>query len=609
MAEERTDIPKRRNRRMSRFDKPHDFRRAMRGLLAFARPHLPAILLGVVLSMASVAFSVIGPYVLGLVTTQLFEGVSAQVAGTGGIDFAGIGRTILWLIGIYCASSACSAVQGFVMTGVNQRICFRLRNALAAKVATISMGYFEDHQRGDVLSRITNDVDTVGQSLNQVVNQVVSSATQVVGVTVMMFAVSAPLAGITLLTLPASLLIVGVMVGVSQKHFVRQQNILGQVNAIVEEDFTGQLVIQVFDEAENARTRFDEANGELYTAGWKSQFLSGLMQPLMGFVSNMGYVAVVVAGAAFVLGGAVTVGDVQAFMQYVRNFTQPIASLANVSNLMQSMAAAAERIFTFLDGEEEQGPAHPLAPTGPRDSVVFNHVRFGYTPAEPVIHDFSLEVEPGKTVAIVGPTGAGKTTLMKLLLRFWDVNAGQLSVGGVDVRERELHDLRGDFAMVLQDAWLFEGTIRENVRYGRLDATDEEVEEACRIARCDRFIHTLDGGYDFVINEEATNISQGQRQLITIARAVLAARPILILDEATSNVDTMTEELIQEAMDRLRVGRTSFVIAHRLSTIRTADRIIVMNEGDVVETGTHDELLAADGFYATLYKSQFEGMD
>ena len=587
-------------------EKPKDFKGTMLRLLGYVGRHKFAVLLALLFAVGSVVFNIVGPRVLGTVTTKLFEGLVATVQGTGSVDFAWIGTTLLGLLSIYLASSACNLVQGWLMTGVTQKVCHRMRTEIAEKIAVVPMGYFNEHSKGDVLSRITNDVDTLGQSLNQSITQLITSVTQVVGVLVMMLSISLPLTGVTVLTLPASVLIVGVVVHFSQRYFREQQQVLGSVNGIVEEDFAGQGVIQVFDRADACVEEFERENDRLFTSAWRSQFLSGLMMPLMSLVGNMGYVGVVVVGAGLCLNGAAGPGDIQSFIQYVRNFTQPIQQLANVSNTMQSMAAATERVLEFLSAPEETEPEAPQAPARREGRVVFDHVRFGYVPGQTVIHDFSCVAEPGQTVAIVGPTGAGKTTLIKLLQRFWDVDEGSLRVDGVDVRQWDRAALREEFAMVLQDTWLFNGTIRENIRYGRPDATDEEVEAAARAARCDHFIHTLAGGYDFVINEEGTNLSQGQRQLVTIARAVLADRPALILDEATSNVDTRTEELIQRAMDELMRGRTSFVIAHRLSTIRNADVILVLRDGDVVEKGTHEELLARGGFYAELYNSQFD---
>lgn len=615
MADEtKTQIPKPTRQRgpmgrmggMGRGEKAKDFKGTMRQLLGYIGQHKIAVFTAVAFAVCSVIFNIVGPKVLGQVTTKLFEGLVAEVNGTGDVDFVWIAKTLGFLLCLYLASSACSLIQGWLMTGVTQKICYRMRKEIAAKIAVVPMSYFNGHSKGDVLSRITNDVDTLGQSLNQSVTQLITSVTQIIGVLVMMLSISLPLTGVTVLTLPAAAIILTVMIHFSQPYFREQQQVLGTVNGIIEEDFAGQNVIQVFDRAEASIEEFDRQNDRLFISGWRSQFLSGLMMPLMSLVGNMGYVGVVVVGAQLALTGNATPGDIQSFIQYVRNFTQPVQQLGNVSNTMQSMAAATERVFEFLAAPEEEQKADAQIPEKRPGHVEFDHVKFGYTPDKTIIHDFSCEAQPGQTIAIVGPTGAGKTTLIKLLQRFYDVDGGSLRVEGIDVRDWDRAALRGEFAMVLQDTWLFNGTIRENIRYGRSDATDAEVEAAARAARCDHFIHTLAGGYDFMINEEGTNLSQGQRQLVTIARAILADRPALILDEATSNVDTRTEELIQRAMDALMQGRTSFVIAHRLSTIRNADVILVIRDGDIVEKGTHDELLARGGFYADLYNSQFD---
>lgn len=615
MADEaKTQIPKPTRQRgpmgrmggMRRGEKAKDFKGTMRQLLGYIGQHKIAVFAAVAFAVCSVVFNIVGPKVLGQVTTKLFEGLVAKVNGTGDVDFGWIAKTLGFLLCLYLTSSACSLIQGWLMTGVTQKICYRMRKEIAAKIAVVPMSYFNGHSKGDVLSRITNDVDTLGQSLNQSVTQLITSVTQIIGVLVMMLSISLPLTGVTVLTLPAAAIILMVMIHFSQPYFREQQQVLGTVNGIIEEDFAGQNVIQVFDRAEASIEEFDRQNDRLFISGWRSQFLSGLMMPLMSLVGNMGYVGVVVVGAQLALTGNATPGDIQSFIQYVRNFTQPVQQLGNVSNTMQSMAAATERVFEFLAAPEEEQKADAQIPEKRPGHVEFDHVKFGYTPDKTIIHDFSCEAQPGQTIAIVGPTGAGKTTLIKLLQRFYDVDGGSLRVEGIDVRDWDRAALRGEFAMVLQDTWLFNGTIRENIRYGRPDASDAEVEAAARAARCDHFIHTLAGGYDFTINEEGTNLSQGQRQLVTIARAILADRPALILDEATSNVDTRTEELIQRAMDALMQGRTSFVIAHRLSTIRNADVILVIRDGDIVEKGTHDELLAQGGFYADLYNSQFD---
>lgn len=591
-------------------EKAKDFKGAVVKVVRYIAHDKLALFVAIACAVGSVAFNVMGPRVLGEATTELFRGIAAKVGGTGGVDFALIGRILATVLCIYIASSALSLVQGWLMTGVTQRVCYRLRRQIIEKIDRMPLAYFERVSTGDVMSRVTNDVDTLGQSLNQSVTQLITSVAQLIGVSVQMLSISVALAGVTFLTIPLSLLGVVLVVRTSQRHFRRQQVFLGSANGIIEESFAGQTLIQAYNRAERALGEFDEVNEKLYESGWRAQFLSGVMQPIMGLVGNLGYVAVVMMSAFLMISGRITVGNAQAFFQYIRNFTQPITQLSQVSNMLQMLAAAAERIFEFLDEEEEDDPAplsESLRATG---SVEFDHVRFGYIPEKTVIHDFNCSVEPGQTVAIVGPTGAGKTTLMKLLMRFYDVNAGSIRVNGADVRSLPREDLRSNFAMVLQDTWLFKGSIRENIRYGNIEADDAMVEAAARTALADHFIRTLPGGYDFELNEDASNVSQGQRQLITIARALLADRPILILDEATSNVDTRTEERIQRAMDILMAGRTSFVIAHRLSTIRSADVILVLRDGDIVESGSHEELLARGGFYAELYNSQFdEGAD
>ena len=591
-------------------EKAKDFKGAVVKVVRYIAHDKLALFVAIACAVGSVAFNVMGPRVLGEATTELFRGIAAKVGGTGGVDFALIGRILATVLCIYITSSALSLVQGWLMTGVTQRVCYRLRRQIIEKIDRMPLAYFERVSTGDVMSRVTNDVDTLGQSLNQSVTQLITSVAQLIGVSVQMLSISVALAGVTFLTIPLSLLGVVLVVRASQRHFRRQQVFLGSANGIIEESFAGQTLIQAFNRAERALGEFDEVNEKLYESGWRAQFLSGVMQPIMGLVGNLGYVAVVMMSAFLMISGRITVGNAQAFFQYIRNFTQPITQLSQVSNMLQMLAAAAERIFEFLDEDEEDDPvplSESLRATG---SVEFDHVRFGYIPEKTVIHDFNCSVEPGQTVAIVGPTGAGKTTLMKLLMRFYDVNAGSIRVNGADVRSLPREDLRSNFAMVLQDTWLFKGSIRENIRYGNIEADDAMVEAAARTALADHFIRTLPGGYDFELNEDASNVSQGQRQLITIARALLADRPILILDEATSNVDTRTEERIQRAMDILMAGRTSFVIAHRLSTIRSADVILVLRDGDIVESGSHEELLARGGFYAELYNSQFdEGAD
>ena len=591
-------------------EKAKDFKGAVVKVVRYIAHDKLALFVAIACAVGSVAFNVMGPRVLGEATTELFRGIAAKVGGTGGVDFALIGRILATVLCIYITSSALSLVQGWLMTGVTQRVCYRLRRQIIEKIDRMPLAYFERVSTGDVMSRVTNDVDTLGQSLNQSVTQLITSVAQLIGVSVQMISISVALAGVTFLTIPLSLLGVVLVVRASQRHFRRQQVFLGSANGIIEESFAGQTLIQAYNRAERALGEFDEVNEKLYESGWRAQFLSGVMQPIMGLVGNLGYVAVVMMSAFLMISGRITVGNAQAFFQYIRNFTQPITQLSQVSNMLQMLAAAAERIFEFLDEDEEDDPAPLFESLRATGSVEFDHVRFGYIPEKTVIHDFNCSVEPGQTVAIVGPTGAGKTTLMKLLMRFYDVNSGSIRVNGADVRSLPREDLRSNFAMVLQDTWLFKGSIRENIRYGNIEADDAMVEAAARTALADHFIRTLPGGYDFELNEDASNVSQGQRQLITIARALLADRPVLILDEATSNVDTRTEERIQRAMDILMAGRTSFVIAHRLSTIRSADVILVLRDGDIVESGSHEELLARGGFYAELYNSQFdEGAD
>ena len=593
--------------RMMPGEKAGDFKGTMKKMLSLMAAFKFALAAVLVFAIGSTVFNIIGPKVLSTATTELFEGVGAKIAGTGGIDFDAIAAILVATLALYGLSAACSFVQGWLMTGVSQKTCYLLRQRIAEKISRMPMGYFERTSTGDVLSRITNDVDTLGQSLNQGLTQLVTSSVTVVGVVVMMLTINVSMTLIALLVIPLSLLLVKAVVSRSQRYFRAQQKNLGAINGQVEETFSGHTVVRAFGKEDEALEQFRATNDVLYESAWKSQFLSGLMMPVMNFVGNLGYVAVAVSGAAFAIKGTITVGDIQAFVQYVKNFTQPMTQLAQVSNVLQQMAASAERVFEFLDAPEEEPSRGEDAAHASSGDVVFDHVRFGYDADDPVIKDFSARIESGCTVALVGPTGAGKTTMVKLLMRFYDVDGGSIRIGGADVRDMDRDELRSMFSMVLQDTWLFKGTIRENIRYGRLDATDEEVEEAARAAFADHFIRTLPGGYDMMINEDASNISQGQRQLITIARAILADRSMLILDEATSSVDTRTERRIQMAMDRLMEGRTSFVIAHRLSTIRNADLILVLEGGDIVEQGTHDELIELGGAYAELYEAQFEG--
>ena len=591
--------------RMMPGEKPKNLKGTLAKLIAFMGRFKAAIVVVLVFAVGSTIFNIVGPKVLSTATTELFNGIVAKIDGSGGIDFDAIARILVFTLGLYLLSAACSFVQGWIMSSVSQRTCYQLRGAIADKIDRMPMGYFERTSVGDTLSRITNDVDTLGQSLNQGVTQLITSVTTIVGVLIMMLSINPLMTLITVVILPVSIVLIMVVVKRSQKYFVAQQRTLGKINGIVEETFSGHAIVKAFNREDGTVDRFNETNAKLYGSAWKSQFFSGLMQPIMTFVGNLGYVAVAIAGSFLAVQGIITVGDIQAFIQYVKNFTQPITQLTQVSNVLQQMAAAAERIFEFLDAPEEE-PDHATARTADVEcNVQFDHVRFGYDPEKPVIKDFSAQVSEGQTVALVGPTGAGKTTMVKLLMRFYDVQSGCIKIGGTDIRDFARDDLRSLFGMVLQDTWLFHGTIRDNIRYGKLDATDEEVEAAAKAAYVNHFIQTLPQGYDTEINEDASNISQGQRQLLTIARAILADRRMLILDEATSSVDTRTEERIQKAMDNLMAGRTSFVIAHRLSTIKNADLILVIRDGDIVEQGTHEELLALGGFYAELYNSQF----
>ena len=587
-------------------ERAKDFSGTMRRLLREMGRWRLSLIAVAVLGVGSAAFSIIGPRKMGEVTTQIFTGLVSRLGGGPGIDYGRIGVLLLWLLGLYVVSAALSFAQHFIMTGVSQKLSYSLRGRLAAKVHRLPMSYFDRVTYGDVLSRVTNDVDTLGQSLNQSLSQVVSSLATAVGVAVMMLSISWQMTLAALLILPLSGILMGLVVRKSQKYFVGQQRYMGELNGQVEEMYAGHVVVKAFGAQESAERAFAGVNEKLYRSAWKSQFLSGLMQPITTFVGNLGYVAAVVLGSGYAAAGVISVGDIQSFIQYVRSFNQPVSQIAQIFNILQSAMAAAERVFEFLDeAEEEPAPAHPAPTAGIRGEVTFDHVRFGYTPEKVIIHDFSAHILPGQKIAIVGPTGAGKSTMVKLLMRFYDVSGGRILIDGRDIREFDRDDLRRLFGMVLQDTWLFEGTIADNIRYGRLDATDEEVEAAARAAHADHFIRTQPGGYRMVVNEESSNVSQGQKQLLTIARAILADPRIMILDEATSSVDTRTEVRIQKGMDESMKGRTSFIIAHRLSTIRNADLILVMRDGDIVEQGTHEELMEKGGFYREIYQAQF----
>ena len=587
-------------------ERAKDFSGTMRRLLREMGRWRWSLIAVALLGVGSAAFSIIGPRKMGEVTTQIFTGLMSRLGGGPGIDYGRIGALLAWLVALYVVSAALSFAQHFIMTGVSQKLSYSLRGRLAAKVHRLPMGYFDRVTHGDVLSRVTNDVDTLGQSLNQSLSQVVTSLSTAVGVAVMMLSISWQMTLAALLILPMSGILMGLVVRKSQKYFVGQQRYMGELNGQVEEMYAGHVVVKAFGAQESAERAFASVNEKLYRSAWKSQFLSGLMQPITTFVGNLGYVAAVVLGSGYAAAGVIAVGDIQSFIQYVRSFNQPVSQIAQIFNILQSAMAAAERVFEFLDeAEEEPAPAHPASTEGIRGEVTFDHVRFGYTPEKVIIHDFSAHILPGQKIAIVGPTGAGKSTVVKLLMRFYDVSGGRILIDGRDIREFDRDDLRRLLGMVLQDTWLFEGTIADNIRYGRLDAADAEVEAAARAAHADHFIRTQPGGYRMVVNEESNNISQGQKQLLTIARAILADPRIMILDEATSSVDTRTEVRIQKGMDESMKGRTSFVIAHRLSTIRNADLILVMRDGDIVEQGTHEELMAKGGFYREIYQAQF----
>ena len=588
-------------------EKAKDFKGTMKKLMGYLTQYKIGLLLVVIFAIGSTIFNIAGPKILGKATTELFHGLISKVSGGSGIDFDKIAKILIGLMCLYVCSALFSFIQGYIMTGVSQKLTYRMRKEISEKIDRLPMGYFDKMTHGEILSRITNDVDTLSQSLNQSATQVITSVATIIGVLVMMLSISPLMTVIAILILPLSMGLIGMIVKRSQRYFKEQQEYLGYVNGQVEEVYGGHNIVKAFNKEDDVIDEFDRDNDRLYRSAWKSQFLSGMMMPIMQFVGNLGYVAVVILGGYLAIKKTIEVGDIQSFIQYVRNFTQPIQQVAQVANMLQSTAAASERVFEFLgEPEEEAAPENPVVLKNPEGAVEFEHVHFGYNPEHTIIHDFSVKVEPGQKIAIVGPTGAGKTTMVKLLMRFYDVSGGSIKVDGHDIREFDRGELRRMFGMVLRDTWLFKGSIEDNIRYGKLDATHEDVVKAADAAYAHRFIQTLPGGYGMELNEEASNVSQGQKQLLTIARAILADPKILILDEATSSVDTRTEVRIQKAMDNLMKGRTSFIIAHRLSTIRDADLILVMKEGDIVEMGRHEELLAKNGFYADLYNSQFE---
>ena len=611
MAEQRTKRPRGPmggpGRGMMPGEKPKDFKNSIEKLVRYLGRYWYAIVAVMIFAAVSTVFSVAGPKVMARATNALVEGLGKKIAGTGSIDFTYIAKVLLFTLGLYICSAVFSFIQGMIMTGITQKTCYRMRKEISEKINRMPMKYFESRTYGEVLSRITNDVDTLGQSLNQSVTQIITSVATLVGTLVMMISISGIMTLISLVILPVSAILISFIIKHSQKYFRQQQEYLGHINGQVEEVYGGHLVVQAYNKQESTIKKFEDTNQILFQSAWKSQFLSGLMQPIMQFVGNLGYVGVAISGGLLAIRGTIGVGEIQAFIQYVRNFTQPIQQIAQVANMLQSMAAASERVFEFLDEEEEELTVEHAVHLDHVDGYVdFSHVSFGYNPGQIIIRDFSAHVTPGQKIAIVGPTGAGKTTMVKLLMRFYDVTGGAIQVDGHDIRDFNRQELRDAFGMVLQDTWLFKGSIMENIRYGRLDATDEEVIEAAKAAHAHHFIQTLPGGYQMELNEDASNVSQGQKQLLTIARAILADNPILILDEATSSVDTRTEVRIQKALDNLMRGRTSFIIAHRLSTIRNADLILVMKDGDIIEQGTHEQLLVQKGFYADLYNSQFE---
>lgn len=590
-------------------EKAKDFKGTMKKLGLYLKPYSLSIAIVILFAIGSAAFSIVGPKILGKATTKIFEGLVQKISGVpdASIDFGYIGNIAMILVALYLVSSLFGIIQSFIMSGVAQKVSYNLRKQISEKMDTLPLNYFDTRTNGEVLSRITNDVDTVNQTLNQSLSQIITSVVTLIGVLIMMLSISWIMTLATFIILPVSMILISLVVKKSQKYFKSQQEYLGHLNGQVEEVYGGHNIMKAFNREEASTKDFDELNNTLYKSAWKSQFLSGMMMPIMSFVGNLGYVLVSILGGWLTIKSVITVGDIQAFIQYVRSFNQPIAQMAQVANIMQSTAAAAERVFEFLDEKDEvKDPVNSVDPSEIRGEVEFEDVHFGYNPDKIIINDFSVDVKPGQKVAIVGPTGAGKTTIVKLLMRFYDINSGSIKIDGHDIRDFKRADLRNLFGMVLQDTWLFNGTIMENLRYGRLDATDAEVKEAAKAAHVDHFVKTLPDGYNMVLNEEASNISQGQKQLLTIARAFLKDPKLLILDEATSSVDTRTELLIQKAMEKLMEGRTSFIIAHRLSTIRDADLILVMKDGDIVEQGNHEELLEKGGFYSSLYNSQFE---